>query len=98
MFKYEVKLQEAKRAGQELTRFEEMFLWVARESGLKFLDLAGRCYLSMIEETEDPERLEQLKNKVVVATELRETLDETLCKLIDEFREDHLESPFEESS
>ena len=98
MFKYELKLQEAKAAGEEFSEFEEFFLYVVKEGGLKYLDLVGRCYLSMIEETEDPERLEQLKNKVVVATELREMLDETLCKLIDDFMDDHEDLPFGESS
>lgn len=98
MYKYELKLREAKAAGEEFSEIEEFFLYVVKEGGLKYLDMAGRSYLSLIKETEDPELLERLKNKMVVATELREMLDETLCRLIDDFMDDHEDKPFEETT
>ena len=98
MYKYELKLQEAKAAGEEFSEIEEFFLYIVKEGGLKYLDMAGRFYLSLVKETEDPELLERLKNKMVVATELREMLDETLCRLIDDFMDDHEDKPFEETT
>ncbi len=91
MYRYEKKLEKAKKKGIRFEEFELEYIEIARTHGLGVLEMYGATLIKAMTEAKNQKKRERIRQLLWICSEISESFDDDMCMLVDVIIKRHKE-------